>query len=83
MWQYFFNSKKIASKQTTFIKYTTRKDMSAELALPGTVNLDAPRWDQSTFWGRFRHFLAITDWRKALYTNSQLDEAKGIVEAYK
>ena len=57
--------------------------MSAELALPGTVNLDAPRWEQSTFWGRFRHFLAITDWRKALYTNSQLDEAKEIVEDYK
>lgn len=56
--------------------------MAVELALPGQVNLDVPRWDQSTFWGRFKHFLAITDWRKALYTNAQLDEAKEVVEAY-
>lgn len=56
--------------------------MSTELAFPGQVNLSVPRWDQSTFWGRFKHFLAITDWRKALYTNTQLDEAKEVVEAY-
>ncbi|XP_020628078.1 sideroflexin-2-like [Orbicella faveolata] len=56
--------------------------MAAELALPGQVNLDVPRWDQSTFWGRFKHFLVITDWRKALYTNAQLDEAKEVVETY-
>ena len=46
-------------------------------------NLDAPRWDQSTFWGRFKHFFAITDWRKALYSNSQLDKAKETVEDYR
>ncbi len=56
--------------------------MAAELALPGQVNLDAPRWDQSTFWGRFKHFLAITDWRKALHTNAHLDETKEVVETY-
>lgn len=57
--------------------------MTVELAIPGQVNLDAPRWDQSTFWGRFKHFFAITDWRKALYSNSQLDKAKETVEDYR
>ena len=57
--------------------------MAAGLVMPEQVNLDVPRWDQSTFWGRFKHFFAITDWRKALYTNSQLDEAKEIVEDYR
>ena len=57
--------------------------MTAELAIPGQVNLDSPRWDQSTFWGRFKHFFAITDWRKALYSNSQLDKAKEAVEDYR
>jgi len=56
--------------------------MATELALPGQVDLSVPRWDQSDFWGRFKHFLAITDWRKALHTNAQLDEAKEVVEAY-
>lgn len=64
--------------------YTQRtKSMTVELAIPGQVNLDAPRWDQSTFWGRFKHFFAITDWRKALYSNSQLDKAKETVEDYR
>ncbi|PFX30326.1 sideroflexin-2-like [Stylophora pistillata] len=57
--------------------------MTTDLAIPGQVNLDAPQWDQSTFWGRFKHFFAITDWRKALYSNSQLDEAKELMEDYR
>ena len=55
----------------------------ASEALPGRINLDVPRWDQSTFSGRFKHFFAITDWRKALYTNKQLDDYKDIVNLYR
>lgn len=47
------------------------------------VNLDGPRWDQSTFSGRFRHFFAITNWIKSFKTNKELDEAKRIVDEYK
>lgn len=47
------------------------------------LNLDAPRWDQSTFSGRFKHFFTITDWTKGFKTNKELDDAKQIVEDYK
>lgn len=46
-------------------------------------DLDKPRWDQSTFIGRFKHFLAVTDPTKTFYTNKQLDDAKALVEAYR
>ena len=49
----------------------------------GRINLDEPRWDQSTFWGRFRHFFSISDPSKALCTNAQLDAAKELVDQYR
>ncbi|EDO34246.1 predicted protein [Nematostella vectensis] len=47
------------------------------------IDLDTPRWDQSTFTGRFKHFLAITDWTKSFHTNKELDDAKDLVEKYR
>uniref|UniRef100_W5KXS2 Sidoreflexin n=1 Tax=Astyanax mexicanus TaxID=7994 RepID=W5KXS2_ASTMX len=44
-------------------------------------NIDAPRWDQSTFMGRLKHFFNITDCRTALLPDSKLDEAKALVES--
>uniref|UniRef100_A0A4W5M1Y4 Sideroflexin 2 n=1 Tax=Hucho hucho TaxID=62062 RepID=A0A4W5M1Y4_9TELE len=38
----------------------------------------APRWDQSTFMGRLKHFVNITDWRTALLPDSRLDESKNL-----
>ena len=72
---------KIFSLSSFFVGENPRME-GVEVALPGQINLNIPRWDQSTFWGRFRHFLAITDWRKAIHTNAELDEAKEVVEAY-
>ncbi|XP_046906703.1 sideroflexin-2 [Hypomesus transpacificus] len=43
-------------------------------------DMEAPRWDQSTFSGRLRHFFNITDWRTALLPDARLDEAKALVE---
>ncbi|XP_028651563.2 sideroflexin-2 [Erpetoichthys calabaricus] len=43
-------------------------------------NIDAPRWDQSTFIGRLKHFFNITDPRTVLLSNGRLDEAKSLVE---
>ncbi|XP_039631208.1 sideroflexin-2 [Polypterus senegalus] len=43
-------------------------------------NIDAPRWDQSTFIGRLKHFFNITDPRTVLLSNARLDEAKSLVE---
>lgn len=46
-----------------------------------SLDIDAPRWDQSTFTGRLKHFFNITDCRTALLSDSRLDEAKALVES--
>lgn len=46
-----------------------------------SFDIDAPRWDQSTFMGRLKHFFNITDWRTVALSNSRLDEAKALVES--
>ncbi|XP_053407857.1 sideroflexin-1-like [Mercenaria mercenaria] len=47
------------------------------------INLDEPRYDQSTFMGRAKHFFITTNPLNVLATGKQLDEAKDIVERYK
>ncbi|RAW41726.1 Sideroflexin-1 [Phytophthora cactorum] len=47
------------------------------------VNLDAPRWDQSTYAGRAQHFLATTNPLNVLASDAELDAAKQLVEEYK
>ncbi|KAK4308801.1 hypothetical protein Pmani_019521 [Petrolisthes manimaculis] len=49
----------------------------------GRINLDAPRYSQAEFVGRFRHFLAITDWRLCFKTNRDLDEANDLLQKYR
>ncbi|KAJ8404942.1 hypothetical protein AAFF_G00333290 [Aldrovandia affinis] len=46
-----------------------------------TFDIDALRWDQSTFMGRLKHFFNITDWRTALLPDAKLDEAKILVDS--
>ncbi|XP_055502986.1 sideroflexin-2 isoform X2 [Leucoraja erinacea] len=43
-------------------------------------NIDAPRWDQSTFMGRLKHFFNITDPRTVGVSNANLDKAKDLVD---
>ncbi|CAH6945589.1 Sfxn2 [Phodopus roborovskii] len=43
-------------------------------------NIDAPRWDQSTFLGRVKHFFNITDPRTAFASEQELDWARLVVE---
>ncbi|XP_064370237.1 sideroflexin-2 isoform X2 [Dromaius novaehollandiae] len=49
--------------------------------MTATFDIDAPRWDQGTFAGRLRHFLAVTDPRLALAPAAELERAKALVEA--
>uniref|UniRef100_A0A667Y802 Sideroflexin 2 n=1 Tax=Myripristis murdjan TaxID=586833 RepID=A0A667Y802_9TELE len=44
-------------------------------------DIDSPRWDQSTFMGRLKHFFNITDCRTVLLSDARLDEAKELVES--
>uniref|UniRef100_A0A8C1W6M5 Sideroflexin-2-like n=1 Tax=Cyprinus carpio TaxID=7962 RepID=A0A8C1W6M5_CYPCA len=53
---------------------------SETVSLKG-FDIDAPRWDQSTFMGRLKHFFNITDCRTVLLPDSRLDEAKALVES--
>ncbi|XP_031971627.1 sideroflexin-2 isoform X3 [Corvus moneduloides] len=48
--------------------------------IPLGFNIDSPRWDQSTFVGRLKHFLNITDPRTVLVPEEELDRAKALVE---
>ncbi|KAJ0398753.1 hypothetical protein P43SY_009821 [Pythium insidiosum] len=50
---------------------------------PQLLDLDKPRWDQSTFEGRARHFLVTTNPLNVLATDEELDAAKRKVEEYK
>jgi len=51
--------------------------------LPPKFNLDAPRYDQSTYWGRAQHFFSTTNPLNCLATDAQLDTAKATVDKYK
>ncbi|RHY28399.1 hypothetical protein DYB32_006003, partial [Aphanomyces invadans] len=47
------------------------------------INLDAPRWDQSTFEGRAKHFFTTTNPINVLASDEELDAAKSLVEQYR
>ena len=49
---------------------------------PG-INIDKPRYDQSTYIGRARHFFITTNPLNCLKTDKELNEAKTIVQKYK
>jgi len=51
--------------------------------LPPKINLDAPRYDQGSYWGRAKHFFCTTNPLNLLANDSQLDAAKETVDKYK
>ena len=47
------------------------------------VNIEAPRWDQSTYIGRATHFFTTANPVNVFATPNQLDRAKDIVTRYR
>ena len=47
------------------------------------IDLSRPRHDQSTYWGRARHFMETVNPLNILASPAKLEEAAGIVKAYK
>jgi len=47
------------------------------------VNLDKPRYDQSTYGGRARYFFVTTNPLNVFATSGQLDKAKELVQLYR
>ncbi|KAJ0170817.1 hypothetical protein K1T71_013589 [Dendrolimus kikuchii] len=50
---------------------------------PPPIDLNQPRWDQSTYMGRAKHFLQMTNPANILASDTELDEAKKIVTEFK
>lgn len=47
------------------------------------IDLDKPRWDQSTYMGRVKHFVALTNPINFFAAEKDLDDAKAVVDEYK
>lgn len=55
----------------------------SQLAEPGQINIEEPRYNQSTYAGRARYFFITTNPLNVFATGQQLDDAKAIVERYR
>lgn len=47
------------------------------------IDFTKARWDQSTFYGRFRHFVWVTDPRSCLVSKEKLLESEKLIQDYK
>ena len=47
------------------------------------IEIDKPRWDQATYEGRAKHFFTTVNPLNVLASDSQLEAAKKLVEAYR
>ncbi|KAJ8684333.1 hypothetical protein QAD02_020125 [Eretmocerus hayati] len=48
-----------------------------------SIDIEKPKWDQSTYEGRARHFLTLTNPLNILASNEDLDKAQKIVTEYR
>lgn len=47
------------------------------------TNIDEPRYDQSTYFGRAKHFFSVTNPLSLFTSTAELDKAKDIVTRYR
>ncbi|XP_022827501.1 sideroflexin-1-like [Spodoptera litura] len=48
-----------------------------------SINLDEPKYDQKTYWGRAKHFILLTNPLNAFASEKSLNEAKRVVNEYR
>jgi len=63
---------KIFVSQFRFIKMATPR-----------INIDEPRYDQSTYWGRAKHFFITTNPLNVGKSSEELESARDIVTRYR
>ena len=68
---------------TIITTFQFSRTMEAPRLEGARINLDAPRYDQSTFLGRAKHFFTVTDPRNILRTAKELDEVKELLIKYR
>ena len=80
----------LSIKRTITIFYSSIKDhlffpslQIPPMALEKKIDIEHPRYDQSTFVGRAKHFLITTNPLNVLASDAELDHAKNIVEKYR
>ncbi len=56
---------------------------SSKMEKTPRLDVNAPLWDQGTFYGRFRHFFWMTNPLNCLHTKSELEGARDLVERYR
>lgn len=61
----------------------TTTEVTSTTATASRINLNNPRYDQSTFEGRAKHFFITTNPLNCLATEQELLEAKRIVDEYR
>ena len=47
------------------------------------VDIDVPKWDQTTYWGRATHFFTTANPLNLFASPSQLESAKDVVTRYR
>ncbi|CAM0512727.1 unnamed protein product [Fasciola hepatica] len=67
------------AQQATHIKLITKKTDIYNL----NINIEKPRYDQSTYAGRAKHFFITTNPLNVLKTSRELEDAKTIVQKYR
>jgi hypothetical protein len=61
----------------------TNPEMATPIKKVPRIDLENPRYDQSTFEGRAKHFITTTNPLNVLASDAELDNAKAIVEGYR